>query len=260
MAHKDNILQELNDLGSTLVNQQELNVYQAPNGYFADFPEYMLKRIKALKAGNATEEINYLSPFLSNYSKTNPYSVPPDYFENVDTRISQIMGNTEKLSELSASEELDTLSPLLGGLKKQLPYSVPDGYFENLSASSIQEKSTPQAKVVSIGSRKWFRYAAAAAIISFVTIGAFLFINKKETINPETNSYAWVKKSLNKVSTEEIDAFISVSEKENAVASVSEKPNEVQDLVQTISDKELQDFLDETALAEQDNDEDLLLN
>jgi hypothetical protein len=69
-----------------------------------------------------------------------------------------------------------------------------------------------------------------------------------------------VKKSLNKVSTEEIDEFISVSEKENAVASISEKPNEVQDLVQTISDKELQDFLDETALAEQDNDEDLLLN
>lgn len=257
MAQRDNILQELNDLGSTLGNQQELNVYQVPDGYFADFPEYMLKRIRALDAGNAAEEINYLSLFLSTHSKTNPYSVPPGYFENVDVRISQIMGNTE---ELSVSEELDTLSPLLGGLKKQLPYSIPEGYFENLSASSIKEKSTPEAKVVSIGSRKWFRYAAAAVIISFVTIGSFLFLNKKETINPDTNSYAWVKKNLNKVSTEAINEFIAVEGKEAAVASVSEKPDEVAELVKTISDKDIQDFLSETDITEQGSDDDLLFN
>jgi hypothetical protein len=257
MTQRDNILQELNDLGSTLGNHQDLNSYQVPDGYFADFPEYMLKRIKALEADNAAEELNYLSLFLSSYPKTNPYSVPSDYFENADARISQVTGNTEALS---ASEELDTLSPLLGGLKKQLPYSVPEGYFENLSVNNIQEQPEPEEKVVSIGSRKWFGYAVAAAIISFISISAIWFLSSKETVSPRTNSYAWVKKNLDKVSTEEINEFIAVEGKEDLIASVSERPNEVAELVKIISDKDIQDFLSETDLAEPGSDDDLLFN
>lgn len=257
MAQRDNILQELNDLGSTLSNQPELKVYEAPAGYFADFPEYMLKRIKALEANNAADEINILSPFLGKYAGTNPYSVPSDFFQNADARILQAIGDQK---ELSVTEELEGLSPLLGGLKKQLPFSVPEGYFENLGIDSIKENLKPETKVVSIGSRKWFRYAAAAAVISFITIGAFLFFTKKETINPDTNSYAWVKKSMNKVSTEEIDEFIYADEKEMTIASVDEKANEVESLIKTISDKEIQDFLNETAIAEPGSDDDLLFN
>lgn len=254
MTQRDNILQELRELESKLADLQVSNTYHAPIGYFDDLAGNILNRVKALDANDPRDEINFLSPFLSKASVINPYSVPNGYFESLEKGLVNIIKNK---TEQTAQEELEELSPLLSGLKKQTPYSVPQGYFEDIDIAVLKKETTAKAKVVSIGS-KWFRYAAAAAIISFVAIGAFIFLNKKDNINPDTNSYAWVKKNMKKISTEAIDSFI-ITEKDAPVIASAES-EEIKELMKGVSDKELQDFLKDTEGVETEIDDDLLLN
>jgi hypothetical protein len=55
MTQRDNILQELNELQSTLVNAGVENVYQAPRGYFDGLADQVLNRIRALNTEDASE-------------------------------------------------------------------------------------------------------------------------------------------------------------------------------------------------------------
>ena len=135
MIPKDNILQELNELNSSLsINQQ--NVYTVPAGYFDGLATQVLNRIKASEATNALEELVYLSPILGNMSKQVPYNVPQGYFEGLAAKALQSI--TESNIQLTSKEELDSLSPLLSGLKKDMPFSVPQGYFEKLAANALE--------------------------------------------------------------------------------------------------------------------------
>jgi hypothetical protein len=153
-------------------------------------------------------------------------------------------------------EELEGLSPLLSGLKKQVPYSIPENYFETLAVNGKNE--TGKAKVISLGALKWLRYAAAAVIIGIVTMGGFLLFNKNE-VDPADKSYAWVKKNLNKVSTDELNKFIDMTS-EDAPVLASNNSVEVKELVKNIPDKEIQDFLDDAQDAEPDSNDNTLLN
>jgi hypothetical protein len=269
MAQKDNILQELNELQSILMNASSQNVYQVPSGYFEDLAGQVLNRIKALEARNAAEELNYLSPLLSSVSKKTPFSIPSDFFDTLDEKI--IHAVKDKSDELTPAEELETLSPLLNGLKKEMPvrtvqpgwpYSIPEGYFENIIVAPVIQ---PQAKVVSITRQKWFRYAAAAIVTGFIVTAGFL-IFKNDKIDPNTQSSEWVNKNMKKVSTEDINEFVQLVDEETPViASIDSRSeikdkNDVQELIKDIPDEEIQDFLDETQTEETDSNDDLLLN
>ena len=83
MTQKDNILQELNDLKSSLVNVTRENIYTVPVGYFDGLAAQVISRIKAMEAVTPGEELGYLSPLLGNVSKEMPYTVPADYFEGI---------------------------------------------------------------------------------------------------------------------------------------------------------------------------------
>jgi hypothetical protein len=274
MTQRDNILQELNELKSSLGNIGIQNVYTVPGGYFDNLISEVLSRIKALDTENASEELNYLSPLLNSISKKMPYAVPADFFNEQRERIMQIIKTDS--DEQTVEEELETLSPLLSGLKKEMPvrsghpgrpYSVPHGYFEELSSPVNAEEIKPAIKVISITRQRWFRYAAAAVVIGFVAIGSFLFFNKGENIDPKTQSSEWVKKNMKKVSTDEINNFVQLTDEEAPViASVETKneikdKNDVQELIKDIPDNDIQKFLDETVASEPDNnDDDVLMN
>lgn len=260
MAQRDNILQELNELQSSLAHISSQNIYQLPAGYFDNLADQVLNRLKALEAETPAAELNYLSPLVSSISKEMPFSVPRGFFEDLDERtIQTIKIDTENLSP---AEELEILSPVLRNLKKEMPYQVPEGYFEKMATIPAAK---PQAKLVSIKRQKWMRYAAAAILTGFLVTAGFLLFNN-EKIDPNTQSSEWVNKNMRKISTDEINEFVQLANEEApAIASSDARNeikdrNEIQELIKDIPDKDIQDFLDETQTEETDNNENLLLN
>jgi len=230
MTQRDNILQELIELGSTSLNVNPQNIYVVPNGYFEEFADQMLDRIK--------------SPLL-NETKQNPYTIPVGYFDGLEERLMQAI--RESADYQTAKEELETISPFLNGLKKETPYKIPQGYFENLAA-----ENKPTTKVISITHRRWFKYAAAAVIVGIVTTLAFMLSNNKP-ININTNPEGWVAKNVKKVNPNQLDEFIKLADEENngsnSLTGKNEK-SEIKDLIKDVSDKEIQDFLTETSVLE----------
>jgi len=263
MTQKDNILQELNELQSSLANAGFQNVYQVPGEYFDTLADQVLNRIKALETENASEELSYLSPLLKSVSKKMPYSVPANFFNISDERIMQIVNGEN--NGLTAHEELMELSPLLSGIKKEMLYSVPAGYFENIG-SAVKTETAKTAKVISMTGHNWFRYAAAAVVIGIVAVSGFFLFIKKDKIDPKTQSAEWVKKNLKKVSTNEIDSFVQLTTPLLANAETkndSKDKMDVQELMKDISDKDIQQFLDDTQVNETNEteiDEDALMN
>lgn len=261
MTQRDNILQELKELESSLVNSSTQNVYQLPAGYFDGLADRVLNRIRALNTEDAAEELRYLSPLLSGLSKQMPYTIPAGFFEGISERVIAGISDENK----TPADELKELSPFLGGLKKEMPYSVPTNYFEQLEAPAKMVELRPVAKVIPIRKPNWFRYAAAAAVITFVAIGGFLLFNRNGSIDPRTQSAEWVIKNTKKISTDEINKFVQLADEESRdVVSVDVKSqvkeiNDVQELIKDISEKDIENFLDDTKV-ESNNDEDVLMN
>ena len=244
MTQKDNILQELGELQSKLADHTPENIYSVPTGYFDGLAEQVLRRIRALDAENAVDELACLSPLLSKLSKDMPYTVPAGYFEEMETSLISSVSTDGQ----SAKEELKTLSPLLSGLKKELPYSVPVGYFESLGENRASAKT--ETKIVSLGSRKWIRFAAAAVVTGIIVTTGYFFLSR-DKVSVDSNSYKWVKVNTKKVSTEKIDEFIQLTQEEKSgqgtIAAV-EKNLDIKELVKDIPEKEIQNLLNDTEL------------
>jgi len=250
MAQNNNILQELHELKSFLADKNIQNVYSVPVGYFDGFAVNILNRIKALEAKNSSEELNYLSPMLNTISKEMPYSVPAGYFETCAENLMQVV--REHGDYQTPKEELESLSPLLSGLKKQMPFSIPNDYFENLNTQPFVLSNTrSETKVVSITSRKWLRYAAAAVVSGIIVLAGFLYVQKT---NDPVRSFARFEKKLDKeiktTSDKELAEFVKqftdagLSGDEKAQNSPKE---EVKNILEDVSDSELKDFIQEIA-------------
>jgi len=262
MTNRNIILNELKDIGSALGNYSPQNIYAVPTGYFEGFPTQILNRIKALEATNTDDELKYLSPLLSSVSKETPYSVPAGFFQNLsDDILQKVSEHADHLQKESfgqtSEEEIESLSPLLSSLKNKNPYSVPAGYFENLESKAEQEKT----KVISITKRRWYRLAVAAVFIGVVAIGGFLFIGQRQvTVD---NPQAWINKNVSKkVSNEKIDEFVKLAEDETintTEESDATKQAEMKELMKDVSEKEIEDFLND-AVALESNDTDALMN
>ena len=235
MTQRDNILQELNELGSSLANGSFQSPYTVPSEYFEGLLVQVLSRIKALEAKNAAEELSCLSPFLSEFSKEMPNHVPAGYFENFPGKMIQVVQANSGYQ--SAKEELETLSPFLSSLKKEMPYSVPEGYFDGLQAKK-------KASVVSITSHKWFRYTAAAIVIGVVATTALLINN-----NPDRSLAIYerkLEKEIKKASDQELTEFAELTSASKDVA-FNDNKDELKELLKDVPESELQQFIDEIA-------------
>jgi len=163
MQARNEILEELRLLSTTVSTISRENPYQVPAGYFDGFPAQVL---------SLTGEVPF---FAGPKDKPLTFSVPEGYFEgfaqNLMDKIKAgatgsagtrgqsnpigfgatgsqgqpgygVMGEQSvgrgpvgqptPLGE-SASAELAQLSPLLNGISRKSPYQVPDNYFEQLS-------------------------------------------------------------------------------------------------------------------------------
>lgn len=257
MTSRNPILNELTGLGSTLAQISPQHLYQIPDGYFEGLANQTMNRIKALEASGAKEELEILSPLLSGISKENLSEVPAGYFENLSEKLMQ--GIREHADYMKSDEEIASLSPLLSNISRKSPYNVPAGYFENLNTVVENKK---EAKVISITSRKWYRVAMAAAIVGIVATGALLFMNPKQ-IDPNKYPQAWVKKNINKnVSQQQLDDFVALAKgnENNKNLSDNIKTDEMKELMKGVSEKEIQDFLNEAVALESGDAEDIFLN
>src|SRR5688572_113893 len=259
MTNRNTILNELKGLESTLGNYNPPNVYEVPNGYFEQLPARILNRIRALEATDADEELNYLSGLLSNVSKEMPYTVPAGFFQNPGDDIMQKIN--EHTNHETSKEEIKNLSPLLDSLKDKNPYSVPAGYFESLATKVVRKDSLGEkegAKVISITRRRWYRLAVAAVFIGVVAISGLLFI--KTEPDPKKNPGKWISNNVTKkVSEEKIDEFVKLAEDGTAEESDAAKQAEIKELMKDVSEKEIEDFLND-AIALESNDTDALMN
>ena len=255
MTHRKDILGELDELQSSIGAAGHPG-YQVPEGYFEGFAADMLKRIKAMEAATPGEELETLSPLLNSIPKKTPFTVPGDYFNSLSESLIKA-GSAE--SDITGQE---ALSPILRDLKHKTTYSVPAGYFEDLPARILQgvKHSDREAKVVSINnSRRWLRYAAAAVVVAFVSLLGFFMFGKNE-VDPETKSIVWVEKNLKKVSTDDISEFVELATSEKPDLTKMDSRDDIKDLLMDVSDKEIQDFLTETALLDNGNSDELIWN
>lgn len=235
MAIDKNISQELNELGSSLLNTNNQPVYTVPAGYFEGLVDQVLGRIKALEVDSATEELAHLSPLLSGIGKTMPYHVPAGYFEEVEERMLYAM-----MPDQSANEELETLSPLLAGLNKQMPFEVPQGYFDTVGIPA-NEAQQP-AKVIGFTTRKWFRMAAAAVVVGLVAFSSLFIINKTTSKDPMRVAERDIRK-MDEAQKENIEDFLDAGlNGEESARLNADQTNEIQKLLAGISEEELKAF------------------
>lgn len=229
---KKDIIQELSDLGSSLTITAQTNVYSVPLGYFESFADQVQKLV-----------------WLMSLPKGNPYQVPAGYFDGLEDRIMQTIRNHPDYQ--TSKEELESISPLLNSLNKRPVYSVPQGYFENFNFSETKENARP--KVVSIASRKWFKYAAAATVTGLIAVSALMVINKPKHSDvagktPLAKFEKEVKTIKDVKSTENLIDFMDagLNEKELASNSKTVKTEDVQKLLQDVSTDELKEFSDQS--------------
>ncbi len=260
MTPKNNIAQELRDLESSLADLSAQNTYSVPEGYFEGLAKQVLNRIRAMEAATAAEELGHLSPLLSQLPKTMPYTVPAGYFEEMESTLVSVA----MYGEQDASEELGNISPLLSGLKKEMPYSVPSGYFDSISAP-VAETHQPALVVSMGGSRKWFRYAAAAVVTGVVALLSILYISQDnngktegtEVAKVEKNILKEIRKTSDTVLTEFVKQFDEAGLRSDETAA-TDTNKEIKDLLKDIPENELKQFLNETAETESTTEEETL--
>lgn len=250
MPQSATILQELQELNSSLAPGTPAMGYEVPDGYFDGLATSILQRIRAMEAVTPAEELAHLSPLLAGISKQTPYTVPADYLASLDPGIAFY-------EEMNAQEELAQLSPLLSGLNKQDLFTVPEGYFEK-PLSPVTEKKE-EAHVVRMAPRKWFKYAVAASVTALVALSAVLWLNQKSAPGANKQPYAWVEKNMKKVSTEDISKFVDLADETTPDVVKADVSADIKNLLKNVSDKEIQDFLKDVPSDETEED-DILFN
>jgi hypothetical protein len=232
------ILQELNDLGSSLGSPKPGNPLLVPAGYFDEFSASVTDRISAEK-------------FLSTLPRSLPFEVPTGYFENLaEGFISSLHAGSYE----SSREEIEAISPLLSSLRNKNVLTVPQGYFESLqmpeSVPALAEKEP--AKIISFSKRTWFRYAAAAVLTGIIAATAFFTFNSHK-ISSEGKALASFEKEVKKIDdvkqTESLIDYMNSGLNEKDIARVdinSKSIADVKKLLQDVSVDELNDFSEQS--------------
>jgi len=240
MNNRTTIKDELNELNSLLPLEKGPELYSVPVGYFEGFAQSVIQRLK-IDSLSSSDELEEIAPFLASLPKKMPFAVPQGYFNE----------NTEGLSEWVKEESLPEFLQ-----SRQMPFSVPDGYFENLASIILKKVSPREAKVIPISSsRKWMQYAVAAMVAGVIAVSSVLYFgNNNKPIDPASESYEWVATNLKNVPNKELDEFINttyISSSALANTHASDK-TEVRKLLKDISDSEINKFLEEIPLDNED--------
>lgn len=193
-----NILNELKDLSPALAAIPRLNVFKVPEGYFETLPALLLLQASGSGKNEPIQSVpeGYFdnlasgimarireeapaeahSPVLAGIGNENIFSVPQGYFEGLAENIMSRI-HMESANEVLA--ETYAISATVAGIGNKNVFTVPREYFNDLAGSVSSKLEKQPAKVVSMNSsRKFFRYAAAAAITGLIAMTTVFIINK----------------------------------------------------------------------------------
>lgn len=214
MSNRNQIQDELLSISPAVAEIPFVNVFSVPEGYFNTFSANIL----------AALPVN--EPFLNTIPKQ-PFSIPENYFDNLaDSILNKIKSDSIETS----AEEILNLSSTIAGIGKRNVFTVPSNYFDNNVENMVAAKLPQPAKVVSMQKRSSFsRYAVAAVITGLIGLSVISFFNNK--------------------STTERSLFAS-AETKTAMADAKQiiKNNSFDQELNTISDKDIQQFLEKRGL------------
>ncbi|HVU54446.1 MAG TPA: hypothetical protein VHD83_05295 [Puia sp.] len=240
MQRSQEILNELEQLSMVVAGISRQSPFQAPEGYFSEFPGKMLARLNQ----DTIEEAH-----TPDWGKNPAMSVPDGYFEGFASRMmdkirarageSIIPGPRADTSPVPTGA--DEHSPVLSRIGKNMPYQVPEGYFETSIPSAtllalkdktvyevpegyfetlaaivvarVQPAGKQTGKLISMsGSRKsaWWKYAAAAAITGVILTLGWLRLQTPSKDQPlaSVDVARMTQDSLTKVSDQDIQSYV----------------------------------------------------
>jgi len=168
-------LARVSDLNKGFENHQATE--SVPDGYFDQLAGSIFNRIKAQTSEQVGSENSEISAELASLKYKTTLEIPADYFNSVTD---SILKKIEALDD-NVIEETSAISGLVSSLDRKNLFSLPDGYFDNL-ARQVQIRFSPAARVVSISKfRSFFKYAAAAMVISAISIAVVKYNNQGNT-------------------------------------------------------------------------------
>lgn len=233
-ALPDNYFRDLPGMVLAHVHLQsipKLNTYTVPAGYFESFPGVMVSKLATLLPGLPD-------------SATVTYTVPENYFDTFAGNVLAKIRAASPASEVMA--ELETISPLVSSIPRANVFTVPESYFATLE---VKPQQTP-ARVVPMNSpRRWMHYAAAACVAVFLLGGGYMFINRPVPAATASTT-ANVEEQISGLSDEEISSYLRANSNmavftNTAVDENQAKNLEVQNLLEVISDEEIQQYLEQ---------------
>lgn len=191
-------------------------------------------------------ELEEIAPALANANPVLPFQAPKGYFE--------------ALEPLALVHE-----PAFLG-ESALPFQAPAGYFETMpealmsrikkqeAQDAILEAHEPAPKtapvVQMVKARKWIMYAAAAMITGILVTGAFLFSDKPVDQIKVQYQLEDLGAALNAVPDAALEQYLEENQTiavDEVLASPSQKLPELKDHIQTISNENLNDYLEENS-------------
>jgi len=167
----NDIIKELEEMGSPLAGMSRAMPYILPEGYFGTL------------SNNITTQIFQENTDISVDRKDMPFAIPQAYFQTLPEQI------------LNAAKASDALADL----PRTMPFAIPEGYFEALPEQILKtakqtgiEKKT---RTISLGKMsKTLRWAAAAVLLMGIGISSYKMLTP-DTISPE-NALATVPNNV----------------------------------------------------------------
>lgn len=155
---KVHIESELQEIAPKLGHHSGNGHWQVPELYFEQLIHRVLWKIRGKQAQQAFSA-----------------SVPEGYFNNLPHRLMQRI-QAESNKEITQEE----LPQWLLDLRSRPTYQVPAGYFEEVLLPKRE-----LAKVVTITSKRWWGYVAAAVITGFLAWGAWMQFDQPKQTNTD---------------------------------------------------------------------------
>jgi hypothetical protein len=212
MESRIQILTELQEIAPSLVKRDVFPVpYQIPAGYFSDFADMLMIRIRLEAAGSSAmpeEEMTSISPLLASLQRKDTYQVPADFFDKLQVKIPS--GESAKILEMQA-----------------------------IPAYSIDRSISQNRRRVSLP-MKLVRYAAAACIVGLLGIVTFNITHHQNITDPI--------QGLTTVSDEDMANYLDADDihwtpsSSAEIASTDFNDDDIHDLLKGVPDVELEQY------------------
>ncbi len=283
METQKNIKDELMGISPAVANIGNINVFTVPEGYFQSVTDEIYSNLFILAlptnnpltpppaeyfndlAGNILTKISSSPEKEKNLlndgrMKENIFSIPTGFFDQLPAQIMQQI----KAEENSVEKELEETAPFLNTIGRKNVYAVPAGYFEGLAASITLHVKKEKAKVIGMGAgfKRIMGYAAAASVAAIMLFTGYqFFYTEKHSTEIAANKSIIenninIQSAISSVSDEEINHYLDTHTMAfNGNVQNAPLPDvmDIQGLIKNASDEEIIEYLKKNSIKGEKN-------